>query len=319
MECENCARNNDADANYCSACGMRLLRGLNLGLGNHGERCNLTVLFSDLVGSTQLSANLDPEQWHLILTRYQQAAADAISEFGGHVGKFLGDGVMAYFGYPRAREDSAERAVNAGLKIVAAIKSLHDLGEQFADLEVRVGIHAGPVVVAPLADVGAEIFGDVPNISAYVQSVASPNSVVMTKQVCEAVTGKFVTQELGMRALNGIGSRLELFKVHGVLKLPDVSRVGGDLGQNPIIGRDKEVTAIGARFDRARRGETQFVLISGEAGIGKSRLLEEVRSIQTQKPCHWIECAGRQLYSKSPFHAAIEILRRGFGFIAGDQ
>jgi class 3 adenylate cyclase len=119
---------------------MRLLRGLNLGLGNHGERCNLTVLFSDLVGSTQLSANLDPEQWHLILTRYQQAAADAISEFGGHVGKFLGDGVMAYFGYPRAREDSPERAVNAGLKIVAAIKSLHDLGEQFADLEVRVGV-----------------------------------------------------------------------------------------------------------------------------------------------------------------------------------
>ncbi|MEM9668199.1 MAG: adenylate/guanylate cyclase domain-containing protein [Pseudomonadota bacterium] len=298
---------------------MRVLRGVELDLENQGERRNLTVLFSDLVGSTQISSNLDPEQWHWIVTKYQQAAVEVIAEFGGHVGKFLGDGIMAYFGYPNAQEDSAERAANAGLKIVSAVEALTDLGEKAINLEARVGIHAGPVVMAPLADIGAEIFGDVPNISARVQSVAAPNSVVMTKQIHQAVAGKFRVESLGARPLDGIDEPLELFRVHGALMLNDADRAhfGGD--PSPMIGREPEMAAIENKCRMAREGAPQFVLITGEAGIGKSRLLEEIRTIQSQLSCRWIACAGRQLYRGTAFHGAAEILFRGLDLKLEDR
>ena len=179
-----------------------------------GERRHLTALFCDLVGSTEIASRLDPEEWHRISKAYQEAAAAAVTRFGGHVDKYLGEGLGCFFGVPGAHEDVAERAVRAGLAIVDAVQRLNgNAAAPEAHLRARVGIHTGSAVVAPGGGHAKDVFGDTPNIAARVQSVAEPDTVLITSATHRLVAGVFVVDERGAHQLKGVPQPAVLYRV----------------------------------------------------------------------------------------------------------
>src|SRR5262249_31932963 len=179
-----------------------------------GERRQLTVLFCDLVGSTEIASQLDPEDWHRISTEYQQASGAAVARFGGHVDKFLGDGLVCFFGMAQAHEDDAERAVRAGLAIVDAVEGLNAKAvERTVRLRVRVGIHTGFAVVAQGGGESKDVFGDTPNIAARAQSAATPDTVVITAATHRLVAGLFIVEEYGAQHLKGVPAPVTLYRV----------------------------------------------------------------------------------------------------------
>ena len=167
-----------------------------------GERRHLTVMFCDLVGSTEIAGRLDPEEWREIVIEYHRQVAAAVTRFGGHVAKNLGDGALVYFGYPRAQENDSERAARAGLAILEAIAGQHSAlaAQGGPELRVRVGIHAGPVVIGE----DSEVYGEVPNIAARVQAAAEPGMVLITRDVHLQVSGRFVVADRGAQSLKGV-------------------------------------------------------------------------------------------------------------------
>src|SRR5580700_12291778 len=207
--CAKCCFDNLYEARFCAQCAEPLRDGEPTNAQSHpverptGERRHLTVLFCDLVGSTAISAQLDPEEWRETVAGYHHAAAEAINRFDGHVAKYLGDGVMAYFGWPEAHDNDAERAARAGLAILEAIAKLNDQPGH-AKLSARVGIDSGGVVVGTSAGQDADIFGDTPNIAARVQAAAEPGSVAITDATHRLVSGLFMVEERGAQALKGI-------------------------------------------------------------------------------------------------------------------
>ena len=170
------------------------------------------MLFCDLVGSTEIAARLDPEEWREIVAGYHRAAAEAIKRFGGHVAKYLGDGVMAYFGWPEAHDNDAERAARAGLAILDAISKLNEQPAR-PKLAARIGIDSGAVVVGAGAGKDADVFGDAPNIAARVQAAAEPGTVVITDATHRLVSGLFVVEDRGAQALKGIERPVQLYRV----------------------------------------------------------------------------------------------------------
>ena len=289
--------------------------------GLEGERRHLTVLMCDLVNSTEIAARLDPEEWRDIAANYQRAAAAAVARFGGYVAKYLGDGLVVYFGYPHAHEDEVERAVRAGLAIVDAIEPLN---EHFARerrtvrLAVRVGIHTGSVVVGQGGGKDADVFGDVPNVVSRVQSAAQPNSVFITRGVHQLVSGLFVTEDRGAQTLKGIAEPIQLYRVIQPSAARRRTHGAAVRALTPFVGRDDELRLLLNRWDRARLGRGQAVLIVGEPGIGKSRMVEEFRSRIKEHPHLWVECAGEQFFESTPFHAVIQMLNQGLGW-RGDE
>src|SRR5450755_2116121 len=239
---------------------------------DRAERRQVTVMFSDLVGSTALSARMDPEDFREVISAYQNCVAETVGRFGGFVAKYMGDGVLIYFGYPHAHEDDAERAVRAGLQLVTAIGDL----QADADLQTRVGIATGVVVVGDLIGSGASqeqaIVGDTPNLAARLQGVAEPNSVVIAESTRELVGGVFEVEDLGPQHLKGISgparawAALRTAAVEGRFEAMHAS------GLTDLVGREEELDLLLRRWSRAKCGEGQVVLLSGEAGIGKSRL-----------------------------------------------
>src|SRR5215469_13509817 len=191
MQCAKCGADNPASKKFCGDCGAPLSSGPELRRGPGGERRRLTVLFCDLVGSTAIAAQLDPEEWRDTVAEYHRAAAEAITRFGGHVAKYLGDGVMAFFGYPEAHDNDAERAARAGLAILDAVAKLNEQPGRQA-LATRVGIHSGAVVVGAGAGKDADVFGDAPNIAARVQEAAAADTVVITDDTHRLLSGLFV-------------------------------------------------------------------------------------------------------------------------------
>jgi class 3 adenylate cyclase len=211
--CAKCSAENAPTSDYCSKCGASLSEPVAVqppaaspelapGPATAGERRHLTVLFCDLVGSTPLSQQLDAEEWHEVLAKYQQAASSAVARFGGHVAKNLGDGLLIYFGWPTAREDDPERAIRAGLAIVDAMAPLNatPAADDGTRLEVRIGVHTGPVVIAD----GGEVFGETANIAARVQTAAEPDTVAITAATQRLVAGLFVVEERGAQILKGV-------------------------------------------------------------------------------------------------------------------
>ena len=230
-------------------------------------------MFSDLVGSTALSTRMDPEDLHDVLAAYQNSVADIVGRFGGFVAKYMGDGVLIYFGYPQAHEDDAERAVRAGLELVAAVGDL----KTDASLRTRVGIATGLVVVGDLIGSGASqeqaIVGDTPNLAARLQGVAEPNSVVIAESTRKLVGSLFELEDLGATGTQGLSSRptrawaaLRPASVEGRFEAMHAS------GLTDLVGREEELDLLLRRWSKAKSGEGQVVLLSGEAGIGKSRL-----------------------------------------------
>jgi class 3 adenylate cyclase/tetratricopeptide (TPR) repeat protein len=262
-------------------------------------------LFCDLVGSTQIAAQLDPEEWRELVARYHRTSTEEITRFGGHVAKYLGDGVMAYFGWPEAHDNDGEHAARSGLAILEAIQKLNHQGTQ-AILAARVGIDSGEVVVGEGADKNAEVFGETPNIAARLQAIATPGTALITGATHRLISGLFVVEALGLRALKGIATPLEVFQlvrptgVHGKLAAARTL--------TPFVGREEELRLLLSRWQRAREGEGQLALAVGEAGIGKSRLVAEFHDRIRDTPHIWMESAGEQFFGNSPFHPLTEML-----------
>jgi class 3 adenylate cyclase len=219
--CPQCGAENAPAAKFCGDCGAELSPPVRPPIAEAspvqerevaGERRHLTVLFCDLVGSTGIAAQLDPEEWRETVAGYQRTAAEAITRFGGHVAKYLGDGVMAFFGYPEAHDDDAERATRAGLAIIDDIAKLNEQPGR-TKLSARVGIHSGVVVVGVGAGKDADVFGDAPNIAARIQEAADPGTVVLTEDTHRLISGLFMVEGRGAPVLKGIERRLQLYRV----------------------------------------------------------------------------------------------------------
>src|ERR1700726_3364036 len=216
--CPKCASDNAPEARFCGQCAAPLEGAAPIRAeaepheGLTGERRHLTVLFCDLVGSTGIAAQLDPEQWRETVAGYHRAAADAIVRFDGYVAKYLGDGVMAYFGWPAAHDNDAERGVRAGLAILDAIEKLNEQPGH-AKLSARVGIDSGPVVVGKGAGTEIDVFGDPPNIAARVEAAGEPGTVAITDATHRLVSGLFIIEDCGAQALKGIERPLLLYRV----------------------------------------------------------------------------------------------------------
>jgi class 3 adenylate cyclase len=325
--CPKCGSENPPEASYCGDCGADLSQPTAAPrsaesaaapvVGEHGEphevpegeRRHLTVLFCDLVGSTEIASHLDPEQWREIVGEYHRAAAQAIERLGGSVAQYLGDGVMAYFGYPEAHDNDAERAARAGLAILDAISKLNEQATQ-PKLSARIGIDSGAVVVGDGSGKDADVFGDTPNIAARVQSAAEPGTVVITDAVHRLISGLFVVEDHGAQALKGIERPVQLYRVvqpsgvRGRFEAAAATR-----GLTPFVGREDELRLLMSRWERALESEGQATLIIGEAGIGKSRLVQRFREQIAGTTHTWVEAAAGAIYQNTPFYAVTEMLR----------
>jgi predicted ATPase/class 3 adenylate cyclase len=263
------------------------------------------VLFSDLVGSTEIAAQLDPEEWREMVAGYHRAATEAITRYGGHVAQYLGDGIMAYFGWPEAHDNDAERAARAGLAILEAVLKLNH-GSRGPKLIGRVGIDSGAVVVGAGAGQDADVFGESPNIAARLLATAAPGTVLITAATHRLISGLFIAEAFGPRALKGITTPLEVFEV--VRPTGVRGRIRTARGLTSFVGREEELRLLLSRWERTREGEGQVALIIGEPGIGKSRLVAEFHDRIRDTPHTWMESAGEQFFENTPFHALTEML-----------
>jgi len=240
------------------------------------ERRQLTVMFIDLVGSTALSERLDPEDMRDIIRRFQGAVSAEIARFDGMVAKLMGDAVLAYFGWPRAHEDDAERAVRAALAATAAVSAQKASGTK--TLASRSGIATGLVVVGDLAGEGAAqeeaVVGDTPNLAARLQAIASPNSIVIADGTCRLIRGLFDVTDLGDQELKGFAKKARAWRVVGEAEAESRFEARQSF-QSPIFGRASELGTLLECWQQARQGFGRIALVSGEPGIGKSRLNAE--------------------------------------------
>ena len=272
------------------------------------ERRPITILFCDLVGSTSLAAKLDAEDWRNLVNTYLDEASKAVTGFGGHVLKKLGDGLMALFGYPHAQENDAERAVRAALAIQRALSDLNarNVRSGAPELAARIGLDSGSVVV----DAAGEVFGDAPNLAARVQAAAEPGSVLVTGSVQRQVAGLFVVEEKGAHELKGVAQPLSLYRV---VRASGGGRRGGGRVLTSFVGREEDIGTLLRRWDRVRASEGQFVQIVGEPGLGKSRLVQEFHSRLGETPHTWVEWNSSQLLQNTPLHPIAEWGRARFG------
>jgi class 3 adenylate cyclase/predicted ATPase len=273
-----------------------------------GERRYVTVMFCDLVGSTSISAQLDAEEWRDLVSAYLDAACAAVIEMGGHVAKKLGDGLMVLFGYPVAQENDAERAARAALSIQRALAAVNRKNTETGKpaLNARIGIETGAVVI----DAAGEIYGDAPNVAARVQALAEPGTVVVTARVQRQIAGLFVAEERGSHELKGVPEPVTLFRL---VRASGGGRRAGQRRLTPLVGRDEEIAMLMRRWERARQGDGQLVLIVGEPGIGKSRLIEEFHARLRDTPHTWAEWGCSQLLQNTPLHPIAEWGRQRFG------
>ncbi len=245
------------------------------------ERRQLSVLFVDLVGSTALTTRRDPEEMRQIVRRYQNAVAGEVARFDGYVAKFMGDGVLAYFGWPKAHEDEAGRAVRAALAAVAAVGELRT-GDGEA-LAARAGIATGLVVVGGLIGQGAaqeaDVIGATPNIAARLQDLAQPGQVVIADSTQKFVQSSFDLVSLGPQLLKGLDLPVETFAVQGERSSDSRFEAGAGRHLRPMVGRDQELALVRERWAQVRAGEGQCLLLVGEAGIGKSRVTRALRDM----------------------------------------
>jgi class 3 adenylate cyclase/predicted ATPase len=247
------------------------------------ERRQLTVLFCDLVGSTQLSGQLDPEDLRAVVRAYQEAAAKIIKRYEGHIAQYLGDGLLVYFGYPTAHEDDARRAVHTGLGIVQAIATLNpSLAAQYGmQLAVRLGIHTGPVVVGVMGGGGRHEYlalGETPNVAARLQATAPANAVVISAVTARLVQGTFALEDLGTHTLHGVTEPMAVSRVRGLVETPSRDEDFVTATVPVLVGREEESGLLHRRWEQSKAGLGQVVCISGEAGIGKSALVDGLRA-----------------------------------------
>jgi TOMM system kinase/cyclase fusion protein len=325
MLCPKCAFANPESAALCGHCGAaldssRLHPERDAQSSSLAERRRLTVMFCDLVGSTALSGELDPEELHDLTRQYQRVCADVIGRHGGRVAQFLGDGLLVYFGYPIAHEDDAQRAVHAGLKIVAAISGLS--APLVKALQVRVAVHTGLAVVGHLGD-GTDpdamaIVGETPNIAARLQSIAEPGTVIISAPTYHLVEGFFHCRSLGTPALKGVAVPIELYSVLAESGIQSRFERAVASGLTPFVSRQAEVELLLQRLERAKEGAGQVVLLSGEAGIGKSRLIRVLKERATGEPVNQLAARCSPYYQDSALYPLVAFFQRFLQFQRDD-
>ena len=279
------------------------------------ERRQLTVLFCDVVDSTTLAGQLDPEDYRDIMGRYHATCTAVIQRYGGHVAQYLGDGLLVYFGWPQAHEDDARRAVHAGLALVTAVRELgSELVQDFGiHLAVRVGIHTGLVVVGTGAEdtpYGQLAVGATPNLAAKIQALAAPDAVVISAATQHLVQGYFVCASLGEHHLPGTTEPGALYQVRGTSGAQGRLDVIPPLQRTPFVGREVELAVLRERATQVQQGRGQVVLLSGEAGIGKSRLVQEVTTALASDGFTCLECRCSPYAQHTALHPVIEWLQR---------
>ena len=277
------------------------------------ERRQVTVMFSDLVGSTALSARMDPEDLREVISAYQNCVAETVRRFDGFVAKYMGDGVLVYFGYPQAHEDDAERAVRAGLEVVTAVARL----KAPVSLQTRIGIATGLVVVGDLIGSGASqeqaIVGETPNLAARLQGIAEPNVVIMSEGTRRLLGNLFELEDLGAKDLKGISGPVRAFAAVRASSAEGRFEAMHGSGLTDLVGREEELELLLRRWSKAKTGEGQVVLLSGEAGIGKSRLTAALLERFATEPHTRLRYFCSPQHTDSAFYPIIGQMERATG------
>jgi class 3 adenylate cyclase len=322
--CLACGFANPADHVFCGRCGVRLPEptlppspaSSAEPRAPEAERRQLTVLFCDLVDSTALATQLDPEELREVVRAYQATCAKIIARFEGHIAQYLGDGLLVYFGYPRAHEDDAQRAVRAGLGMIEAVAQLNTRlePERGVQLAVRLGIHTGLVVVG---EVGGDTryeqlaLGETPNLAARLQGMAAPNTVVISATTVPLLGGFFACQALGPHLLKGFAQPIEVYQVLSESTARSRLEAVGSTGLTPLVGREQEIGLLRERWAQVKDGFGQVVLLSGEAGIGKSRLVQVLTEQVAAEPQAWLTpCQCSPYYQNTALYPMIDLLER---------
>ena len=277
------------------------------------ERRQITVMFCDLVGSTALSEKLDPEDLRALMQDYQKAAGEVIERFGGHVAQYLGDGLMTYFGWPQAHEDDAERAVRASLDIVEAVGAM--------ELQVRIGIATGPVVVGETGAGDASVpklaVGETPNLAARLQGLAGADEIVVGPSTRRLLGGTFELAGMGEQALKGIVEPVPAHRVTGIAATEGRFEARHQ-HLTPLVGREAEMAMVMARWEQAKAGEGQVIVLGGEPGIGKSRITQALRERVADEPHTRLRYQCSPYHTNSALHPVIEQFERAAGFERSD-
>jgi TOMM system kinase/cyclase fusion protein len=287
------------------------------------ERRQLTVLFCDLVDSTVLASQLDPEEYRDVVRAYQRACSESIQRYEGHIAQLLGDGLLVYFGYPQAHEDDAQRALRTGLGIIEAVGALNARLEQGKGigLAVRLGIHTGLVVIGEMGGQGRQeqlALGQVPNVCSRIQGLAAPNTIAMSEATYRLVQGYFECQALGEQTLRGVTQPLQVYRVlqeSGARGRLDVAQ---PRGLTPLVGREQEVGVLLERWEQVKAGQGQVVLLTGDAGIGKSRLVQMLKEHVANQPHICWECRSLSYFENTALFPVTDLFQRLLRFQAED-
>ena len=330
MICRICRHTNVEGGRFCSRCGHHLAEGLPdpsegplsrvdvIG----GERRQLSVMFCDVVGSTALSARLDLEELHEVMQAYRAACGEVIARFDGHIAQYLGDGILVYFGYPRAHEDDAPRAVSAALRILEAIRELNDhiTPRHGIRLAVRVGIHSGLVVVGGMGAIHGQLaLGATPNLAAHLQALAEPGAVLISGTTHRLVHGMFVTRDLGAHTLKGASAPMQVFRVLEEGEARTRLDALAATGLTHLVGRAEEVGLLLDRWQEMTKNHGQSVLLTGEPGIGKSRLVRVLKEQISGTPHVRLECRCSADFEHTPLYPVLDLLPRLCGWTRDDS
>jgi class 3 adenylate cyclase len=279
------------------------------------ERRQLTVMFCDLVDSTALSGQLDPEDLRDVIQAYQVTCTEVMQRYDGHVAQLLGDGLLVYFGYPQAHEDDAQRAIHAGLDMLDAMGVLNQRleREQGVRLAIRVGIHTGLVVVGEIGGVGRQeqlALGETPNVAARIQGLAEPDTVVTSSTTHQLAQGYFEDEVLGEHQLRGVAAPVVIYRVLQASSAQSRLDVATTRGLTPLVGRESEVALLIDRWRQVQDGLGQVVLLSGEAGIGKSRLVQVLKEHIAVTSHIRLECRSSPYYHHTALYPITDLVQR---------
>jgi len=287
------------------------------------ERRQLTVMFCDLVDSTKLSSQLDPEEYREVVRAYQRVCTEVIQRYDGHIAQLLGDGLLIYFGYPQAHEDDAQRAVRTGLGILAAMEDLNTAlkRNKGVQLAVRVSIHTGLVVVGEMGGEGryeSLALGEVPNVCSRIQGLAQPDTLLISADTYRLIQGYFECQDLGAQTLRGVAESLHVYRVLSESGARGRLDVAYARGLTPLVGRESEVTLLQERWDQVKVGHGQVVLLTGDAGIGKSRLVQMLKDHVADEPHVRWECRSAEYSQNTALFPLTDLFQRLLRFQAED-
>jgi class 3 adenylate cyclase/tetratricopeptide (TPR) repeat protein len=285
------------------------------------ERRQLTVLFCDLVGSSGLSERMDPEDLREHINRFQSVCAEEVQSLEGHVAQYLGDGLLVYFGYPSAGENDAQRAVQCSFRIIQALARLN-AERPGSPVSVRIGIDTGVVVIGQIPGNGGRerlALGEPPNVAARLQNIAAPDTVLIGESTYRLVQGWFDCEPVALAALKGFSRPIRAFRVIGPKPVRNRIEAAQQEGLSPFVGRRQELRLLIDAWSQAREGRGNSILIDGEAGIGKSRLAQEVRGVVARTGARILSLSCSADHQRSPLHPVLEAISRGIGLLPADS